>query len=112
MASADQVRDLALAFPEAVEAPHFHKTSFRVAGKIFATMDEQGGHVVFMLTPEQQEMLMAAEAGVFTPAAGAWGRRGSTIARLDAIGNETLAHGLTLSWRKAAPRRLWKEPEG
>jgi len=33
-----QVRQFALAMPEASEAPHFDMTSFRVRGKIFATM--------------------------------------------------------------------------
>jgi len=32
-----QVRKLALALPEVTEEPHFHRTSFRVRGKIFAT---------------------------------------------------------------------------
>jgi hypothetical protein len=32
-------RELALSFPEATEAPHFEKTSFRVKNKIFATLD-------------------------------------------------------------------------
>ena len=32
-----QVRKLALTLPEATEEPHFHRTSFRVRGKIFAT---------------------------------------------------------------------------
>jgi len=32
-------RELALSFPEATEAAHFEKPSFRVAKKIFATLN-------------------------------------------------------------------------
>jgi hypothetical protein len=35
-------RHFALSLPEAVEAPHFEKSSFRVKGKIFATVPEGG----------------------------------------------------------------------
>lgn len=35
---AEQARQLALALPQASEAPHFDYTSFRIGSKIFATM--------------------------------------------------------------------------
>ena len=43
--SAATVRRLALSLPETAEAPHHDMTSFRVDGKIFATMPPQGGRV-------------------------------------------------------------------
>ena len=43
--SAATVRRLALSLPETAEAPHHDMTSFRVAGKIFATMPPEGGRV-------------------------------------------------------------------
>jgi hypothetical protein len=39
--SAEQARRLALALPEAVEQDHHGRPSFRVAGKIFATLWER-----------------------------------------------------------------------
>ena len=39
MVSVETFRQLALAFTEAVEAPHFEKASFSVTKKIFATLD-------------------------------------------------------------------------
>ncbi len=36
--NAQQARQLALALPQASEEPHFDFTSFRIGGKIFATM--------------------------------------------------------------------------
>jgi hypothetical protein len=38
MVSADQARRIALALPDAVELDHHGKPSFRVRGKIFATL--------------------------------------------------------------------------
>ena len=58
------------------------------------------------LTPEQQEMLMAAEPEAFKPAAGAWGRRGSTHIRLAAVDRTTLRSALTMAWRNTAPKTL------
>ena len=43
--SAATVRRLALSLPETAEGPHHDMTSFRVAGKIFATMPPEGGRV-------------------------------------------------------------------
>ena len=43
--SAATVRRLALSLPETAESPHHDMTSFRVAGKIFATMPPEGGRV-------------------------------------------------------------------
>lgn len=41
MVTLKEVRNWALAFPEAVELPHFEKTSFRVAKKIRYTRSEK-----------------------------------------------------------------------
>jgi hypothetical protein len=43
----EQVRRIALSLPEATEEPHFDMTSFRVKGKIFASVppDETRLHV-------------------------------------------------------------------
>jgi len=38
----DKVRSFALAWPEGTEQPHFHSASFRVRGKIFATLPPRG----------------------------------------------------------------------
>jgi hypothetical protein len=35
----EELRKLAMSFPEVTEEPHFEKTSFRVKKKIFATYD-------------------------------------------------------------------------
>lgn len=54
------VRRLALAPPEAIEQPHHDMTSFRVRGKIFATMPPEGGRLHVFL-PEDEVASYCAE---------------------------------------------------
>lgn len=54
------VRRLALALPEAIEQPHHDMTSFRVRGKIFATMPPEGGRLHVFL-PEDEVASYCAE---------------------------------------------------
>jgi hypothetical protein len=109
MASADDFRRLALALPGAEERAHMGHPDFRVGGKIFATLgspDDEWGMVG--LLPEKQELAMEAEPDAFKPAAGAWGRGGSTLVRLDAVSGEWLERTLAWAWRKRAPKNLQK----
>nr|MDQ4088200.1 MmcQ/YjbR family DNA-binding protein [Pseudomonadota bacterium] len=83
MASADDFRRIALSFAGAEQRMHMGHPDFRLRGKVFATLghpDEHHGMAV--LEPEQQALAAAAEPEAFRPAAGAWGRRGSTLVRL------------------------------
>ena len=57
--AAATVRRLALALPETAEAPHHDMTSFRVAGKIFATMPPEGGRVHVFLDDEEVDAYCA-----------------------------------------------------
>lgn len=107
MASADDFRRIALSFRDAEEKAHMNHPDFRVGGKIFATLHGAGkGTAAVMLLPEEQELAMEAEPAAFSPAAGAWGRGGSTMVRLDAVSDEWLARALNWAWRKRAPKGL------
>jgi hypothetical protein len=102
-----QFRQVALSFPECEERVHMRHPDFRVAGKIFATLgypDKSWGMV--KLTPEQQEELVNEEPKAFVPAAGAWGRQGSTTVRLKSIRKATLRRALEAAWRNTAPKNL------
>ena len=106
MPTADDFRRIALAFPGAEEGSHMGHADFRVGGKVFATLgypDEGWGMASLM--PEQQQDFMALAADAFEPAAGAWGRGGSTLVRLEAVSGELLETALAAAWRKRAPRR-------
>jgi hypothetical protein len=104
MASAEDFRRIALSFPGAEEKEHMNHPDFRVGGKIFATLHAPGkGTGAVMLLPEQQALAMEAAPAAFTPAAGAWGRSGSTMVRLDAVSEEWLERTIGWAWARRAP---------
>jgi hypothetical protein len=105
MASAEDFRRIALSFPGAEERAHMGHPDFRVGGKIFATLGSpDAGWGMAGLLPEQQELAIEAEPEAFKPAAGAWGRGGSTLVRLDAVSDAWLERALGWAWAKRAPK--------
>jgi hypothetical protein len=100
-------RRLALSLPEATEGSHMGHPDFRVRNKVFASLGvPDNGWGTVKLTPEQQEVLLAAEPAAFRPAAGAWGRRGWTQVKLAAVDATTLKSALGMAWRNTAPKAL------
>ena len=102
--SVDEARSLSLSLPEAVEQDHHGRPSFRVGGKIFAT-----------LWTEERLNVMLDEGGVRTALHTApdacqevwWGQRlvavGVTLAHVDP---DLLRELLTDAWEQKAPKRL------
>jgi hypothetical protein len=104
---AEEFRKIALGFAEAVESAHLGHPDFRVGGKIFATLGySDSSYGVVMLTPEAQQKAMQSNPAAFSPASGAWGRRGNTRVLLEAIDAQELREVMTIAWRKTAPKRL------
>ena len=101
----DDFRRIALSLPEAIESSHMDHPDFRVAGKIFASLPdvEQG---VVKLQPEQQEIMVETEPGIFSRVDGYWGQRGWTFMRLTDADEATLRGALTASWRNVAPAKM------
>lgn len=98
-------RKLALALPGASEAPHFERASFRASGKIFATLSESEGVAMVKLTPEQQEMLTAAEPKMFQRIANAWGDKGATWLYLKQADRAAAESALRTAWTNvSAPK--------
>jgi hypothetical protein len=46
---------------------------------------------------------------MFSPAAGAWGRSGSTVVNLDAADEDTIGEAATLAWQNAAAKAAAKK---
>jgi hypothetical protein len=102
---------MALSFQEATESAHHGHPDFRVGGKIFATLgypDSSSG--VVMLDPGEQALYVKLDGATFTPAAGAWGRQGSTLVRLAEAKSALVRSALEAAWSRRAPKRL-VEPE-
>jgi hypothetical protein len=107
--SPDDFRRIALGMAGAIEASHMDHPDFRANGKIFATIAPDHRRGMVSLTPEQQEEFLRAYPAIFEPAAGAWGRQGSTMVRLAAADEEVVGEAMTLAWQRVTagkpPRR-------
>ena len=85
----------------AVEGSHMGHPDFRAAnGKIFATLTEDEKHGMASLTPDQQAEFMKRAPDTFVPAAGAWGRQGSTMIVLAKADEEIVGEAVTLAWKR------------
>jgi hypothetical protein len=100
----DEARQLGLALPEAVEQDHHGRPSFRVAGKIFATLwDER--HLNVML--DEAGIRTAIDARPDACAEVWWGKRLAAVrVDLHRIEPDALAELLADAWESKAPRRL------
>jgi hypothetical protein len=104
----DAVRALALALPEATEAPHFQYASFRVRGKIFATMPPAGDALHLFLAETAREQALALH-GAFVDKL-SWGGKvvGVRVALAGADAKVVRAL-LARAWEAKAPKALLGE---
>jgi hypothetical protein len=94
-------RRIALGMEGAVEGSHMGHPDFRAAnGKIFATLTEDETRGMASLTPDEQFEFMKRAPEVFVPAAGAWGRQGSTMIVLAKADEEMVGEAVTLAWKR------------
>lgn len=97
----------ALAFPEAEEAPHFEKTSFRVKKKIFATLDIKNSVAVVKLSEIDQSVFSSGATAIY-PIPNKWGKQGWTKIELKKVRKDTCLDALTTSYCTVAPKSLGK----
>ncbi len=101
----EEVRRLALALPETTEQPHHDRTSFRVGGKIFATMPADGATLNVML--DEHEARAGADEAPGVVELLWWGRRLSGVRVILSPADPSLVADLLLeAWRRRAPRRV------
>ncbi|MEV4341821.1 MmcQ/YjbR family DNA-binding protein [Streptomyces sp. NPDC049590] len=106
MPDAQDVRRIALSLPDTTEKVAWSMPTFRVAGKMFATLPEDETSIAVRCPKEERDELVLAEPDKFWIAGHeaqfAWVR-----ARLAALEDEAeLRDILADSWRQAAPPRL------
>jgi len=103
MTSGD-ARRLALSLPETVEQDHHGRPSFRVAGRIFATLWDDD-HMNVMLDEPGIRTAVQAHAG--TCAEVMWGKRLAAVrVTLSAAETGLLSDLLADAWEGKAPARL------
>jgi hypothetical protein len=106
MTTPDDIRRLALALPEAVEADHHGMASFRAGGKIFATIHIDQPRMMVKLDGEDQANLAAGHPGVVEAVPGYWGRKGSTFVWYEKADTALIGTLLRMAWLNVAPKKL------
>jgi hypothetical protein len=103
--TAKDVRQLALSLPEAVEEPHMQRTSFRVRGRIFATISEDERQAVVMVKePDLLTALLADRPDMFVDLGG-WTRLGALGVVLTRADRVLFRQVLVDAWKRIAPKR-------
>jgi hypothetical protein len=103
LATAADVRKLALGLEGTTEHPHFDRAAFKVR-RIYATLDADGKSLNLNLTPEEQEFKTMLAPEVFTPIPNKWGTSGWTTVDLKAISKAELKAALEMAWEHGRAR--------
>ena len=102
------VRALALTLPGATEEPHFDMVSFRVRGKIFATVPPDELHLHLFIDAAETEACVAEDPGAFEPLLWGGKPRGLRVS-IPAAAPDRIRELLEESWRRKAPAKLIAE---
>lgn len=102
--NAKQVRRLALALPEVSEQPHFHLASFRVKGKVLATLAPDGSFLNVFVEDAQREMMTAVDPQAYESLW--WGKIAYLHVHLAAAKARDVAALLRSAWERKAPKKL------
>ena len=107
----NEFRRIALGMEGAVEGEHMAHPDFRANGRIFATIAPDAKWGMVSLTPEHQAEFVRAAPDTFVPAAGAWGRGGSTMVRLASADAETVGEAMTRAWQRVMSAKPRPKPK-
>jgi len=104
MATAKDLRRLALALAGTRQAPHFERTAFKAA-RIYVTLAADGRSANFMFTPDEQEFKCMMAPDAFRPVPNAWGKKGTTTATLSKLSLAELRSALEMAYAHGAAKR-------
>ena len=106
MPTINDLRALALSFPEATEEPHFEKTSFRVKKKIFASYDAKLNRACIKLSEIDQNVFGASKSKIVYAVPNKWGKQGWTFIQLEDVHPDLFADAITTAYCEVAPTKL------
>ena len=99
-----ELRRTALALPEATEEPHFNLASFRVRGKIFATVAPDGSYLNVFVDDEQRELMVTVDPKNYESRQ--WGKIAYLHVHLGAAEASDVKTLLRAAWERKAPKKL------
>ena len=102
-----QARRFALSLPEATELPHFELWSFRVRGKIFATVTPDGHHLHVFVDSDGVRTATGSDPAAYEELW--WGKKLAGVrVTLAAAKPAAVNELLESSWRRKAPKGVVK----
>lgn len=101
------VRELAHAFDEVEEKPHFGKTSFRVNKKIFATLNEKDNRATLKLSANDQYIFsLYGDKTIVHPVPNKWEKQGWTNFNFTGLEIEFFNDALIAAYCEVASKKL------
>ena len=94
MLSGEEFRAKALELPDVQEEPYRHGTSFRVRGRVLATLWADRMEANIKASPELQGELIETHPEAFFQIPNSWGKKGWTGIRLAHVRATELAYAL------------------
>ena len=108
MINTETFRNMVLAFPGAMEEPHFEKASFRVNKKIFATLSIENQIACIKLSELDQSVFCSYDKTIIYPVPNKWGKQGWTNINLKKIRKEMLRDALSSAYTEVATKKRIK----
>jgi hypothetical protein len=103
-------RKFALSLPETTDEPHHDFSSFRVKGKIFATVPPAGTHLHLFVDDDLREQMVATSPEAFEKLW--WGEKVVGLrVNLSVASRTVVLDLLQAAWIRKAPKRLAAEYE-
>lgn len=113
--TADEMREIILAFPGAEEAISYGRPSFKVNGKFFTRLRGEDASVVLLdVSFDEREMLIEAEPATFHFTAH-YKDAPSVLARIETLHPGSFRNFLERRWRRIAPKKVvkaWEAEQG
>lgn len=103
-APAEVFRKLASSLPQAEEHEHWERPSFRVRGRIFATLWPDEARGVVKVSRGEMMALAEADPAIFT--ARPWGASSWLSVALPKVDPDQLGELIVEAWRGVAPKRV------
>lgn len=98
-------REIALSFPDAVEQPHFEKTSFRAKKKIFATYSTHDQRACLKLSETDQSIFCSFNKAIIYPVPNKWGKQGWTLFEINKLEKEMLEAALETAFKEITKKK-------
>jgi len=106
MITVEVFQKLAMSLPEAEEALHVDKISFRIHKKIFATLDISNKRVCMKLSDVDQSVFSTRDSSIVYPVPNKWGKSGWTFFELRKVNKSLCIDALQTAYCEVAPKSL------